>query len=324
MSILTPLPDSSMVGKPFADYLNLSFPSDQSEAVRDSVLSVLDVIGSFQEVSPGLLQMYDIGVRKGEVVPVSRGTIKLGKRGKVCTVSVSGHPLQTLREKGYYSEFLQAMGSYPHRVTMLHATADYLCDSPPSVIQAVNAAASAGDLALTRKHLLPQQCRELMGTSRDGLRTGTAYLGQRANADVWAKVYDKQHEQWDRFGRETAPLVRVEVACMSDVGATLRDAHDPTAIFYHFAGRSLVQVPASFSGWSAHGEGFHLGVTRQRSLFDRFDQLVATSLDIRRVACMAVELYGREIAPQVLGRRLLALASSVGVASPQTPPERSE
>lgn len=95
---------------------------------------------------------------------------------------------------------------------------------------------------------------------------------------------------------------------MSDVGATLRDASSPSDIFFHHAGRTLVEVPPSFSGWSPHGEGFVLGKRREVSLFETFDALISGHcLDLQKLAQIAIQLYGREIAPQVLGRRLLAL-----------------
>lgn len=307
MAILSRLCSSSMVGRPFADYLNVSVPVEIADEVRSSALSVVDALGNFDETVPGLFQFYEIGVRKGNVVPVPLGTLKFGRRGKVATISASGALLRLLRDRGLYSEYLAVLGSFPHRVTMLHATADFLVPDVPAVVQSVKAAAYAGELTFTRKRILPAQCQHVFSVDVDGRETGTIYLGQRKNADVWAKVYDKRHERLSRGFADPGSLVRVEIAVMSAVGATLRDAADPSDIFWHFAGRSLVEAPVEFAGWEAHGEGYVCGERRERTLFERFENLISGSLDIRRLAEMAVELYGIDVAPQALGRKVIAL-----------------
>lgn len=308
MGILSRFPSSSMVGRPFADYLNVSTPVDIADELREAVIPVLEGAGSFQEVAPGLIQFYDIGVRKGQVVPVPAGTVKFGRRGRVATLSTSGAVLRLLRASGALPEYLAAIATLPHRVTMLHVTADYHLPDVPAAIHQVKEAAYAGELSLTRKRVLPAQCQHVFSVDIDGRETGTVYLGQRANADVWAKVYDKRHERLSRGFPEPGSLCRVEIACMSDVGATLRDAFDPFDLFFHYAGRSLVEVPPEFAGWSANGEGYVLGERRERTLFERMENLIAGSLDIRRLADLALAVYGPDVAPQALGRKVLALA----------------
>lgn len=311
MSILSRLSFESMAGRPFTDYLNVSTPLDSFEEMQSSCRSVLDLLGNFEEVAEGLVQFFELGTKKGVLCPIARGTVKFSRRGKVGIVSTSGWVLRMLRERSLLPEYLAAIGSYPHRVTMLHATADFYVPSPPAVIQAFKAAAFAEELSLTRKGITKEQCSVVLRPDDNGEETGTLYLGQRANADVWAKVYDKRHQQICSGYRDPGPLVRVEVACQSGVGATLRDASDPTAVFFHYAGRSLVAAPPDFSGWAPHGEGYVLGERRERSLFERFDALLAGSNDIRRMAMMAIELHGRDIAPQFIGRKVVALVSGL-------------
>ena len=174
----------------------------------------------------------------------------------------------------------------------------------------MKSAASSGELSLTRKRLLPSHCTYLLGADCDGLETGTVYLGNKANADVWAKVYDKRHERLSRGYSEPGSIVRVEVAVQSDAGATLRDALNPRDLFYHFAGRSLVEVPPDFAGWSAHGEGFVLGERRERTLFERMDSLIEHSVDVAKVGAMAIVLYG-DMAAQVIGRKVVQRGASM-------------
>jgi hypothetical protein len=298
-----------MVGRPFCDYLNISVPVEHTEALRDLVLPVLRSAGQFAESDTGdVFQFFTVGVRKGNVVVVPSGTVKFGRRGKVATLSTSGQALGILRASSALPEYLAAIGSLPHRVTMLHATADFHLPDVPAAIHAVKDAAYAGELALTRKKIQPGQCRHFFGVDFEGKETGTVYLGQRANADVWAKVYDKGHQMACAGLAHGGSIARVEVAAMSDVGATLRDASNPSDLFFHFAGRSLVEAPPDFSGWLAHGEGYVLGEKVERTLFERFERFLENSRDIHTAARMALELYGADIAPQALGRKILAMA----------------
>lgn len=310
MNILRRLSYQSMVGEPFADYLNVTVPYGHAEAVREGLLPLLETLGAFDEAQPGEFGFYEVGVVKGKITAIPDGVLKLRKRGQVLLISASGAVLRRLRDRGSYGEYLALLGMFPHRVSMLHATADFLVPSPPEVIAQVDAAGAAGELALTRKSLLPEQCTSLFGTDIDGKRTGTAYLGNKANADVWAKVYDKRHERLSRGYADPGSIVRVEVGIQSDVGATLRDALQPRDVFLHFAGRTLVEVPPDFAGWSAHGEGFVLGERRERTLFERMETLLENSLDVARVGAMAVVLYG-DMAAQVIGRKVVERGQSM-------------
>lgn len=309
MSILSRFPHASMVGRPFCDYLNVSVPVEHSDSLRESVMPALHSSGQFQE-SGDILQFFSLATRKGEIVAVPSGTVKFGRRGKVATLSTSGAALALLRASAGLPEYLAAISSLPHRVTMLHATADFHVPDVPAAIRSVKDAAYRGDLSLTRKKIQPGQCRHFFGVDFQGQETGTVYLGQRANADVWAKVYDKGHQQACIGHAHGGSIARVEIAAMSDVGATLRDASDPFDLFFHFAGRSLVEAPPEFSGWLAHGEGYVLGHKVERTLFERFERFLENSRDVHTAARMALELYGSDVAPQVLGRKILAMVPS--------------
>ena len=310
MSILRCFSDGSMLGSPFTDYLNVTTPIDNADAVRSAVVPLVESLGSFEEIEGEGFKFFDVRLVNGKVQLVPDGMLKIKPRGKVLVVSASGAVLRRLRERGLFPEYLAVLSAFPHRVSMLHATADYHVASPPAVIAQVKQAASSGELSLTRKRLLPSHCTYLLGADCDGLETGTVYLGNKANADVWAKVYDKRHERISRGYPEPGSIVRVEVAVQSDAGATLRDALHPRDMFYHFAGRSLVEVPPDFSGWVAHGEGYVLGERRERTLFERMDALIEHSVDVAKVGAMAIVLYG-DMAAQVIGRKVVQRGASM-------------
>lgn len=310
MCILRCFPDGSMLGAPFTDYLNVTTPLDNADAVRGLVAPIVESLGAFEEVEGEGFRFFDPRIVSGKVQLVPDGMLKLKPRGRVLVVSASGSVLRRLRDRGLFAEYLAVLGSVPHRVSMLHATADYHVPDPPAAIAQVKQASAAGELALTRKRLLPSQCTYLLGSNCDGHETGTVYLGNRANADVWAKVYDKRHERLSRGYAEPGSIVRVEVAVQSGAGATLRDALQPRDLFYHFAGRSLVEVPPDFVEWSPHGEGYVLGERRERTLFERMESLIDCSVDIAKVGAMAIVLYG-DMAAQVIGRKVVQRGQSM-------------
>jgi len=248
MSILRYFPDGSMLGSPFTDYLNVTTPLDNAEAMRAAIIPLIESLGAFEEIEGEGFRFYEPRIVSGKVQLVPDGMLKMKPRGKMLVVSTSGAVLRRLRDRELFPEYLAVLSSFPHRVSMLHTTADYHVASPPEVINQVKQTASAGELSLTRKRLLPTQCTYLLGSNCDGFETGTVYLGNKTNADVWAKMYDKRHERLSRGYAEPGSIVRVEVTIQSGAGTTLRNTLHPQDLFYHFADRSLVEVPPDFAG----------------------------------------------------------------------------
>lgn len=274
----------SIICNPFCDYLNVTSPKDNGDLVMDALKPVLDGMGC-AEISPGVFQY-----------AVKGGVFKYSERGQVCVFSASGGFLQTLREKGLYGDYLAVLASFPHRVSMLHATADFMVDVP-SIIQEVKEQGQAGRVRLTRKSVPPKFVHSLLSLNAAGVETGTVYLGNRKNADVWAKVYDKQHERVSKGFGDPGAILRVEIAVQSDVGSTLRDAFEPMALFYNFASASLVEPPPGVPVWSANGEGFVLGAAPETFTCDqRLKAILAGSLDVSRLLRLAIEGFGDDAA----------------------------
>lgn len=295
MTILKLLPYTSRIGDPFADYLNVTVPIDFGEEAAGKLLPIIESLGPHNAEDGGVYRLYDSRLKPTSAV------FKFKRRGKVLVISSSGMALAALRSLGAYSAFLAELASFPHRVSMLHATLDYLMPDPAGTLLEVKEAAFAESLSLTRKRILKGHVTALLSSNAAGKETGTVYLGNRANADVWAKVYDKQHERVSRGFADPGPLVRVEVAVQSDVGATLRDAHNPSDLFFHFAGKSLVESPPGFAGWSPGGEGYSLPKSEEVLPLQRLDRLVDYSHDLTRIVEIAVSCYGDK-AGDVLAR----------------------
>lgn len=278
------LSSRSIICNPFCDYLNVTSPKDNGDLIMDALKPLLDALGA-SEVAEGIYK-YDL---KG-------GTFKYSKRGQVVIFSASGGFLQTLRERGFFGDYLSALASFPHRVSMLHATVDFLVE-PSEIVQRVKRLGQEGEIALTRKSIPPKFVHSLLSLNAAGVETGTVYLGNRKNADVWAKVYDKQHERLSKGFDDPGAILRVEIAVQSDVGATLRDAFNPLALFYNFASTSLVEPPLDVPVWSANGEGFVLDEKPSNLTYEqRLKSILEGSLDVSRLLRVATEGFGNEAA----------------------------
>lgn len=282
--ILLPLPAASMLADPFADYVNVTVPSDCIGALLDQVMPILDILGA-SESSPGLFKL-----------PDGRSSFKVHRRGHVGVFSASGGFLWALRGKGLFSAYLRELAGFPHRVSMLHATQDYIVADPALVVQEVRRLGQLGELALTRKHILPGQVKSILAVGCHGSETGTIYLGHRANADVWAKIYDKREERLSHGFPDPGPVVRVEIAVQSDVGATLRDVSDPASIFFHFGSRSLVQVPEGVAPWLPYGDGYVPSSAQfSPSALQRIESILEASPDVARILRIGRSEFGERV-----------------------------
>lgn len=279
-------------GEVFSDYLNVTFEREVFEvSVVPEVRKYLDVLQASEQDRPFASVPYPAVFLLAD----KGGSFKLSVRGKVGIVSASGGALALLRASGLFGEYLAMLGSFPHRVSMLHVTQDFYVDSPGVVVREVLQRGYAGQIALTRKAIRPEQVRGYMLLRPDGGESGTVYLGHRANADVWGKVYDKQLEQVSRGFPDPGPLVRVEIAVQSDVGATLRDAYSPSCLFWHFASGLVGGRPFGVSSWSPHGEGFTIPKREfSPSFSDRVQGILSGSPDVQRVLELARQEFGDE------------------------------
>lgn len=278
---------SQSLCEPFVDYLNISSPKDNLQALRNALRPIIDALG-MSEVTEGLFSL-----------PERLGTLKFATRGKVCIVSASGGFLSLLRSRSIYNHYLAEFANFEHRISMMHVTCDYSADSP-KVLAKLYQKASTGGIYLTRKAVNPDHVSKLLGRNREGADTGTVYLGSRANSDVWAKVYDKRQERLAKGEPDIQPMLRVEIAVQSDVNATLRDASLPSDIFYHHASRSLVEAPASFTVWQPHAQGFEIPPNQfEPTPHERLTLITENSFDITRIFELAHDSYGDDALAEI-------------------------
>jgi hypothetical protein len=303
--VILPISSDLCLCEPFADYLNLTVPKEYGLSVLDLLKPILDTLGC-SEVSEGLF-----------LLPTKAGTCKVSPRGQVMIFSASGGFLEALRRINQYGHYLNQFTEYPHRVSMLHATADFRLDAPLA-IESIYQRASEGGIQFTRKSLNPLHVSRLTGKNSEGIDTGTVYLGSRKNSDVWAKCYDKRQERLAKGLPDCGPMLRIEIAVQSDVGATLRDASKPFDLFWHFASKSLVTPPANFVSWSPHGEGFEIEKrVDDFTTWQRLWGIIENSSDFKRVIDLATADYGSDAVDEIsrLLRKRITLSERSMVAS---------
>lgn len=233
------------MGSAHCDYLGVTVSNEDWPAVRAAIEPSLDMIGASVEFDSDHSTLW----RAGD------GTVKTKRYGPVTSIGASGAVLAGLRAAKVFMTYLAGLGSVGHKVTRIDAAYDRKEPTAPVLVNLVNKAHSGDGLSLTRKRILPRHVTRLLSRGVDGLDTGTCYLGSRS-AEVRACVYDKRQERLDRGLADVGPLTRYELRVKSQVGATLRDAADPTAMFWHFMAPGVLDRPEGVESWEAHGTGF--------------------------------------------------------------------
>lgn len=300
MSIIDSFRTSAIVRDPFTDWLTVTFPRDVDAAVRDQVEAILGQLGAVAVSDNRAL--YVVGRLTADGKLERYGSVKLEAKGQgFFLLSTSGGVLGRMRDCGVFMDYLAMMGAFPHRVTRLHATCDYAVPSPGAVIRGVKSLAAAGEVQLSRKSLPASQCLFILAPGADGLDTGTVYLGEQKKSDITAKVYDKQRERVSKGLSDPGPVVRVELSLGSELGLTLRDVADPAGVYWHYAGKMLVERPAGLPEWVGNGEGFVLPPRRVVGPLERMQKLLEESFELRQLVDLACASHGHH-AGSVLGR----------------------
>lgn len=228
----------------FCDHLTCSMPLADWEEFRQEAAPLFDMIGAQVDYDSERQVQWRAG----------KGTCRATRVNSVWVISATGAFLAGLRCLRIFSQYLATIASHPHRVTRLDASLDLKHDTPQVLAKLVQQASSSEGLHVTRKRIKPQDCTRYVTQRADGLDTGSVYLGP-VNADVRPVVYDKRKEQLDAGMQDLGPLTRYECRIRSGVGPSLRDAAEPTSIFWHFMGEVL-DKPADAPEWTPHGLGF--------------------------------------------------------------------
>lgn len=265
--------------KPFCDWLTVTQRPD------DNCLSSL---GDMMLSSGAVLERYksnEYSYRVGEN-GYSSGSLRVTERKNFVSISASGSVLAYLRVYGMLNDYLSILSESPHKVTRLDATVDVLRDTP-DVLEELREAYPDGKIKLTRKAI---KISTLTSVRDDGRSSGSFYAGGKGSkAGVTACVYDKQLERQEKAGIEICPTTRYELKFGRGYGCTLKDAHDPYALFYSHASPLLISMPDPIPDWSPNGSEYAYGVIPRvdRLPAEAMADLVERSADIDTLLLLA-------------------------------------
>lgn len=262
----------------FCDHLSVTTPVDDWPSMRAELAPVFDSIGAALEYDTDGESLWRAGT----------GTCKAKRYGLVTMLSATGAFLAGLRAAEFFGAYLATIGSHPHSVTRLDASMDVKQDTAPVIAALVDKVASEEGLRVTRKRVRPADCSRFVHRRADGQDTGTVYLGPK-DADVRPCIYDKQQERLDKGLCDVGPLTRYECRIRKGMGPTLRDAYEPTAIFWRFMGEVL-PVPANAPTWASSEVGFVLPVRVVDNPAQRLVRRLDASTDLRDMLRLAHEV----------------------------------
>ena len=267
------------------DALAVTVPEECGDLL-ERIRPLLDVAGFFEEY---------VDKQKVLLRAANGGLVRWEKRFNVWRLSASGAACGRLREVGCWSDYLSEIGATPHRVTRLDAAYDVPQDAAPEV-RRIRRKGARGLLQLTRKAVSPHHVDAHLSTRFDGVETGTVYVGSK-QAEVRLVVYDKQHERIMAGASDPGPLTRYELRLKSGVGVTLRDAAEPSAVFWHHVSRSVLRVPAGVPVWESMALGFELPRPEGRTALARFLGRFEGNGEVAALAKLAAELgpFGEKV-----------------------------
>jgi hypothetical protein len=289
--------------EPFCDWLDVTCSPDLS--FHDDVVRFLD------------LGCYPVAFSDDSSTSfrVGEGILRLDTERKWHRASASGSVLSHFRAVGQYQAYLSALSGVPHTVTRLDAAVDTSQDFPP-VLRALRRRYKDGQMAFGRKLL---RITELLAVRlSDGASTGTWYAGHRSQAQVTARVYDKQNELLDKHGVDSAPRTRYELTFRRSVGATLRDASMPASLFYQHSQQLGLKPPGDVGPWQSHDLGGWSAVPLDSDFtVAHFTRRVETSPEIQHLAALA-EQFGPNGRAMILRAFERALSSQLSLAAPES------
>lgn len=228
----------------------------------------------------------------------SRGSIRASFSGSACA---------TLRRLGVWCDLLGELASVPHRVTRVDAALDLSIDGA-EMVALMRQRYPSGAVNLCRK-AVPTSV--VLSVRPDGLETGTWYAGRMTKARYTARVYDKAWEALQKRGEILPPRTRVEVTAKGgDSGATLRDAAEPAALFWHLASPAILDAPEGAPVWTPNRDLGWVAPTKPFDPAALLKRRVESFAMLDALALVADELgpNGRDYLLSLLEKRLQASA----------------
>jgi len=263
----------------FCDALSVTFSPDNSP---------LFGLGSFL-LSTGLCKVGEATKADSCYLFSNGGYVLIWANRRFEKVYFSGRSIEVLRTSDLWGETLSLLSECPHNVTRLDAAQDV---PEPYHLVRERLVAEFPDyrVPLGRKSL---QSQEKYFTIRaDGNPTSTYEIGQRGSGKQMVRIYDKQNEVLEKQGEMVPPLTRVELEVAREFNATLRDALDPTAIFYHVLGGLIFPTPHHVPSWVSVPEfTWSAGRRPPADPYRQIKRLVEESDDLRTLVALSQKAH---------------------------------
>lgn len=237
---------------------------------------------------------------------LGRGFVKFGPSRGSLRASFSGAACAALRDHGAWDDLLSELSSVPHRVTRVDAAIDLSIDGA-DMVGLMRQRYPSGQVNLSRKAVATSLV--LAVRPSDGRETGTWYAGRYSKARFTARVYDKAWQLLQKFGEIIPPRTRVEVtASGGDSGATLRDAAEPAALFWHLASPAILDAPEGAPVWTPNRDLGWVAPTKPFDPAALLKRRVESLAMLDALALVADELgpNGRDYLLSLLEKRLQA------------------
>lgn len=304
------------MGVVFCDYLNCTVPLSRAD---DLVAELHPLLLEAGFTAHGDASAYNVLYRTA-----MDGTVKLRAHTQVLCIGASGYALAALRAANLWANYLACLGAQEHRVTQIDAALDLLMPSQPFLLD-VRDKGRSGCVRLSRKAVRPITVREWFAPAHydEATITGTVYLGLRTS-EAYAKVYDKRDEMLAKGHGDPGPLTRIEVTARGGLGVSLRDAWQPTELFYHLASPDLIPRPAGIADWVPRGEGYVLPTRTKLDPAAALKRRIESSLELAALAELADRIgpQGRPYLANLLRRQVLGKGVAL-VAAAETVPGAS-
>ena len=289
------------------DFLDVTY--SPSEAPWPSINRLLLSAGFDAESSDRSSFTYRLG----------RAVVKFGPSRGSLRASFSGAACAALREQGTWPDVLSELSSVPHRVTRVDAALDLAIDGA-DMVDLMRQRYPSGQVNLSRKAVATSVVLAIRPS--DGRETGTWYAGRHTKARFTARVYDKAWEALQKRGESLPPRTRVEVtASGGDSGATLRDAAEPAALFWHLASPAILDAPEGAPVWTPNRDLGWVAPTKPFDPAALLKRRVGSLAMLDALALVADELgpHGRDYLLSLLEKRLQASAGLPAASSTASP-----
>jgi hypothetical protein len=198
----------------------------------------------------------------------SRGHIKLSSTSTYIVLSCSGQAIRYLEKLDQFMNLLALLSQQPYRITRIDVSMDVPRDFP-LIRRGLKRKSLNGKYPLSRTS---QGFREYTSVRPDGQSSGTFYIGTSRHQSS-ARVYDKSLQSLQMFDIVIPTTTRYELTFRASFGISLKDAANPTPLFWTRGEALLLKRPLNVETWISGKGSFNWVYKRPERL--PYDVLVS-------------------------------------------------